>query len=462
MTLLKPGQQIHFIGVGGTGLSAIARVLLQRGYTVTGSDRNQGPLAASLAAEGVTVYIGHDAAYVDGADLVLRSSAVPDDHVEVQAALAQGIPVVKRSDMIAELMAGQQAICISGTHGKTTTTSMTAHILLTAGQDPSYIVGGVLMNTGQNAAAGQGPAFVIEADEYDYMFLGLKPDIAVVNNVEWDHPDFFKSPQQFTAAFERFVSLLSDEGVLVACADDAGSAALARARQHDGLPTITFGIQSADADWSARELAYEGGKLHFTVWRGNELLGSLALSIPGEHNVFNALAALIVADLQGVPFDTAAAALATFKGAGRRFDLRAEVDGIAIVDDYAHHPTAIRKMIDVAHARYPDRDVWAIWQPHTYSRTQELFDDFAKAFVAADHVIVTSIYAAREAPVPGITGEKLVQAMHHDDAYYAATFHDAAQRLIDGVQAPAVVLIMSAGDAPQIGVEYLAYLESQR
>ncbi|MCB9459109.1 MAG: UDP-N-acetylmuramate--L-alanine ligase [Anaerolineaceae bacterium] len=460
MTILQPGQHIHLIGIGGTGLSAIARVLLQRGYTVSGSDRSQGPLASALVDIGATVHIGHDAAYVQGADVVLRSSAVPDDHVEVVAAHELGIPVVKRSDMIAELMEGQQAICIAGTHGKTTTTSLTAYTLIATGQDPSYIVGGTLVNTGTNAASGSGPAFVIEADEYDYMFLGLHPTIAVVNNVEWDHPDFFKTEQQFTQAFEKFVALLPDDGVLIAGADDAGSAVLAAKRKNAGLPTITFGTQPA-ADWRATDIHYDfDGRLTFSVDRFGEHFGEVSLSIAGEHNVLNVLVALIVANLQGVSFVDTAEALAQFKGAGRRFDVRAAVNGVVVVDDYAHHPTAIRKMIDVAHARYPGHEVWAVWQPHTYSRTRELFEGFVSAFGAADHVVVTAIYAAREVAIPGVTGAALVEAMHHPDAFYAPTFDDAVDHIAANIHSPAVVIIMSAGDAPQIGIDLLKWLES--
>ncbi len=240
----------HFVGIGGTGLSAIARVLMEQGHTISGSDRSSGPLADALARDGAAVRIGHDAANVEGADVVVISSAVAADNPEVAAARARGIPVFKRSDMIASVMAGQTVIAVAGTHGKTTTTSMIAHLLIEAGLQPGYIIGGTLRSTGTNAAAGAGQVFVIEADEYDHMFLGLRPNVAVVTNVEWDHPDFFLTPADLTDSFARFVALVPESGLLIACADNAGSRVLSDVRRQNQLPALTYGI-IADAEWRA-------------------------------------------------------------------------------------------------------------------------------------------------------------------------------------------------------------------
>jgi len=459
MIQLKSGQHVHFIGIGGAGLSAIARVLLERGYQISGSDRTRSPLAEALAVDGATVYYGHAASHVQGADWVLRSSAVPDDHIEVMAARGLGIPVYKRSDVLAPLMAGQQVIGIAGTHGKTTTSSMIAHVLLHAGYDPSYITGGVLARTGTNAHSGSGPAFVIEADEYDHMFLGLEPQIAVVTNVEYDHPDFFPSPQQFADAFRRYVALLPDDGWLVACVDDPGAAELAAARRTAQLPTLTYGLDAPDADLRAVEVQVEGDLSRCTILQGETELGELVLSVPGRHNIANALAVLAVAQLQNVTFEAAAAALRHFHLPGRRFDVRGEHGGIIVVDDYAHHPTAIEAMVTVARQRYPQHDLWVIWQPHTYSRVRALFDAFVRAFSKADHVIITEIYAAREKPLPNISGQLLTSSLHHSRKHFAGNLAEAGDILRQHVRAPAVVLILSAGDAPQIGVDYLHYLE---
>ncbi len=456
MIQLIPGQHIHLVGIGGFGLSAIAQVLLQQGYYISGSDRNANVLTQALADSGAIIHIGHDAQHVMGAEMIIASAAVPSDHVELSMARALGIPVYKRADIIAPMMSGQTAIAVAGTHGKTTTTSMIAHILLETGQDPSYIIGGILRNSGRNAGVGHGRAFVIEADEYDNMFHGLHPDVAVVTSVEFDHPDFFPTPGDMVKSFAGFVNLLPDDGLLVACADDASAMILAQNRLVAGFPVITYGIERMDADWWAANLhSVDGQYTQFDVLRGGDRLGAVRLMPPGQHNVLNALAALIVADSQGVPFAESVRALSTFQGAGRRFDLRADLAEVAVIDDYAHHPTAIRVTLEAARQRYPDREIWAVWQPHTYSRTQALLDDYLAAFAAADHVLVTDIYAAREEPLPGVSSALLVAEMQHPDARHSRGLSETTAILLRDVQAPAVIVIMSAGDAPLIGVNYL-------
>jgi UDP-N-acetylmuramate--alanine ligase len=452
---MTPGQHIHIIGIGGSGMSAIARVLLQQGQRVSGSDRALNEQTRALAALGATIYEGHAAAQVAGANMVIVTSAVPASHVEVAAARAAGIPVHKRSDIIAEIMSGQTGIAIAGTHGKTTTTSMTAHILLQTGHDPSYIIGGVLRTSGQNAAYGQGATFVIEADEYDHMFLGLRPKIGVVTNVEWDHPDFFPTPKALTDAFARFAALIPSDGRLIVCADDAGALAVGEARAKAGIPMTRYGIQHPTAEWRATDIRVSPQATEFDVERAGKTLGRVHLKLPGHHNILNALAALVAADAQDVPFEYAAAALGSFEGAGRRFEVRGEVGGVIVIDDYAHHPTAIRVTLQAARMRYPKHQLWAVWQPHTYSRTQMLFDEYLHAFADAQHVLVTDIYASREQPVPGVTSASFVAALEHPDARHTPSLGDAAAVLLRDVRAPAVILIMSAGDAPQIGVEYL-------
>ena len=453
MAQLTPGQHIHLVGIGGTGLSAIARVLLGQGYRVSGSDNNANGFTEALARQGAAIYKGHSAQAVEGADAVIVTSAASPNHVEIQAARAAGIPVYKRSDVIASIMRGKTAIAVAGTHGKTTTTAMIAHILIETGRDPSYIIGGTLSTTGQNAGVGAGSAFVIEADEYDNMFHGLRPHIAVVTNVEWDHPDFFPTEGDLIRSFAHFAGLVDEGGVMIACADDSG--ALMLGETVSSVDKAYYGIDSPFAKLRASDLVAGERGYSFRVSEGDEALGSIHLLIPGRHNVLNALAALKAAMFVGVPFAEAAAALSTFAGTGRRFELRGEVNGVAVIDDYAHHPTAIRAVLEAARARYPDRAIWAVWQPHTYSRTQALWHDYLGAFGDADHVVVTDIYAAREQPRADVTAADLVAALDHPDKYHAPTLDEAAALLLDRVEPPAAIVIMSAGDAPKIGEAYL-------
>lgn len=451
---LVPGQHLHLVGIGGAGLSAIARILLQQGFMISGSDRNPGPVTEALRREGATIYKGHDPVYVVGAEMVIVSSAIPRDHIEILAARAQGIPVYKRADIIAAIMSGHLGIAIAGTHGKTTTTAMTTHILMEVGKSPSYIIGGTLRKTGANAGIGSGKIFIIEADEYDNMFHGLRPQIEVITNVEYDHPDFFRSPNAVVDAFSHFVGLLPNDGLLVACADDPTALIFSKNRFIVDLPTMTYGIDNTQATWKASNIRY-GERTTFDVSIEDRKVCSAELLLPGRHNVLNALAALIVADNQGVPLADAVAALATFEGTGRRFEARGEVGGVLVIDDYAHHPTEINVTLQAARQRYPDRALWAIWQPHTYSRTRKLLDTYLTAFNSAQHVLVTDIYAAREKPIPGFTCEEVVSSIRHPDARFTPSFDDALAILEQEVQAPAVIVILSAGDAPRIGEMYL-------
>lgn len=458
MHKLIPGQHIHLVGIGGFGLSAIARVLLQQGFYITGSDRSANALTDALEAEGVKIFIGHDAQHVMGAELVITTSAAAPDHVELSLARALGIPVYKRADVMKSIMSGQTGIAIAGTHGKTTTTSMTTHILLQTGHDPSYIIGGILRSTGRNGALGRGKAFVIEADEYDNMFHGIWPQVAVVTSIEYDHPDFFPTHAAMVKSFSTFTEHISHDGLLIACADDPTAMILARNREVLGREITTYGIDNPQADWHAVNIRSVEGMTVFDVQHvdhDDEVMTTVRLIPPGRHNVLNALAAIIATHRQGVPLDEAAAALADFEGAGRRFDRRGEVDGVVVIDDYAHHPTAIQVTLEGARERYPNHALWAVWQPHTYSRTHTLQEEYITAFDMADHVLVTDIYAAREDPVPGVSSTALVSVMEHPDARHSGSLTETARMLNARVQAPAVVVIMSAGDAPLVGVNLL-------
>lgn len=461
---------VHFIGIGGSGLSAIARLLLESGYTVSGSDRALTPFADEVRKAGATVYVGHHPRNLDGADWAVRSAAIPEDNPEVQAAKRMGIPVYKRADFLGELMANKTGIAIAGTHGKTTTTGMAAWVLRDLGRDPSFIVGGVVNNLGVNARAGNGSTFVIEADEYDNMFLGLKPQIEVVTSLEHDHPDFFPTFELMFESFKKFVDLLPVDGTFIGCVEDSGAAELMAYARKAGNNIVGYGIQGELT--INTPLWLMGQDLKPNLRGGFDFVASsnigengpesvdVSLQVPGKHNVRNALAVLAIMDVLGLPRTSVAKALAEFTGTGRRFQLRGEVNGISIFDDYAHHPTEIAATLAGARARYPDRRIWAVWQPHTYSRTKTLFLEFARAFQDADEVIVTEVYAARE-PKEDFTSAEIVSTMPHLSARYIATLPEVTAHLLAHLKTRDVVLVLSAGDADQISTDVVKGLQER-
>jgi UDP-N-acetylmuramate--alanine ligase len=467
MGLLQAGMHIHLVGIGGIGLSAIARVLKGWGYHVSGSDRQATALTEELAAEGITVYAGHKPEQIAGADLVVVSSAVGGDNAEVLAAQQQGLPVVKRAQFLGELTAGKTTIAVAGTHGKTTTSAMIAWILLQAGLDPSFIVGGVLQNLGSNAHAGSGPFFVVEADEYDRTFLGLRPYVAVITTLEHDHPDCYPTFDDMRAAFVTFAGQVVTGGLLVLCGEEAQALQLGAATGSEGRRVETYGLDKQWSWWA--EGAKLGNHATFEIWHQNARLGTCALQVPGRHNVLNALAALAASTEAGVDFDVATSALTRFRGTQRRFEIKGQAAGVTVVDDYAHHPTEIRATLAAARIKYPDRPVWAVFQPHTYSRTAALLDDFAAALGEADHVLVTGIYAARERDTLGVSGADIVARMTAGAAdarvgaaaAYVETLDGAVEMLLEGVRPGDVVITLGAGDGYLIGEELLNRLKGR-
>lgn len=455
---------VHLIGIGGSGLSAIARLLLERGYDVSGSDQVLSVWAQDLIALGAKVYIGHQAEQISGADLVIRSSAIPESNIEVRAAREKGIPVLKRHEFLGQLLTEHTGVAVAGTHGKTTTTAMIAFVLTSLGGDPSYIIGGTAKDLGGNAHSGTGPCFVIEADEYDHMFLGLQPDIMVITNLEHDHPDCYPTMEEYQQAFKDFVGNLRDDGTLLVCQEDAGAAALVDIAP-PGRTALTYGL-SEPANYRAENLAQNNtGGFTFEAWfdltgKPAQSLGTASLQVPGLHNVRNALATLAVVHQLGLDTERAARLLSGFTGTGRRFDILGEAFGVTVIDDYAHHPTEIRTTLAAARARYPGRRLWAVWQPHTYSRTQMLMDQFITAFDDADKVVVTEIYASREKPVD-FSSRTLVAKMSHPDAVYTPTLKDAASWIIAHIHSGDVLLVLSAGDATEISAQVLSDLQEK-
>jgi UDP-N-acetylmuramate--alanine ligase len=455
---------VHLIGIGGSGLSAIARLLLESGYSVSGSDRQASEALDLLAEAGAQIFVGHHADNIAGAKLVVRSSAVPDNNIEVQAAQKAGIPVLKRVDFLGRFMEDRVGIAVAGTHGKTTTTAMIAWMLSSMGQNPSYIIGSDSRNLGTNAHAGKGAAFVIEADEYDYMFLGLKPQIAVVTNVEFDHPDFYLTEDDYFQSFSDFSSTVQDGGTLLVCGDDSGAARLVQEQSKRPIETLTYGICDQDLDYYAYGMVHNpvGGLTFDVVVRGKSADPiRVALQVPGEHNVRNSLAALAVAHKMGLHLGESARALSAFRGTGRRFEVLGEAAGITVIDDYAHHPTEIRATLSAARARFPGRQLWVVWQPHTYSRTQALFTDFASAFIEANHVVVTEVYAAREPVSTDFSALQVVQAMQHLDAYFIPDLTQTTAFLLTHLDEGDVLLVLSAGDADQVSAQVLVALQKR-
>ncbi len=436
-------------------MSGLARILRAWGYGVSGSDAVAGEQAAMLAVEGIAVAVGHaDTARAAAADLLVITAAVRGDNPEVAAARAAGVPVVKRAELLGLLANVRCCVAVAGSHGKSTTSGMLATALRALGADPSYAIGAVLGTTGTNAASGAGEAMVVEADEYDHSFLWLTPDLAIITNVEYDHPDLFADQSAYDAAFARFVANLRPGATLVLAADDAGCTRL-RARADFATPAslVTFG-QDRGADW--RLEGGEGG-WQATMPSGDVL--PLPLAVPGAHNARNAVAALAaLVALDHVPA-AAAAALGTFIGVGRRFEVKGEAGGVTVVDDYAHHPSEVRAALAAARDRYPGRRVWAVFQPHTYSRTRALLVEFAASFADADRIVVLEIYAARETDSLGIGARDLVARLP-EGALLATGPEDAAHRLAALVAPGDVVLTLGAGDVTTTGPRLLQLLSA--
>ena len=438
-------QKVHLVGIGGAGISAVAKVLQGRGYAVTGSDKDRSIYADALEDDGIQIMYGHNAENVAGAALVVASSAIPDSNVELVRALELGIPVFRRDAFLRELTAESETIAIAGTHGKTTTTALIAWLLVQADLDPTFMVGGMVTDFKSNARVGQGSWFVIEADEYDRAFLGLQPKVAVVTNVEHDHPDCYPTAADFHAAFQSFVDQVED--CLIVCGDDEGATSL----EPGSARRITYGL-SKDVDWRAEEIrSNPAGGSDFLVVKNRETLGLTRTRLPGEHNVRNTLAALAVVDHLGVEFKQANEALTEFHGVERRFEVLGEAKGVMVVDDYAHHPTEIQATLQAARERFPKHDVWAVFQPHTYSRIRTLLDEFAKAFADADRVLVLDVFAAREVEDPTLSGEVIAESIDHGDVRFIPELIGAAQVLFDEVREKSVVITLSAGDGNQVG-----------
>jgi UDP-N-acetylmuramate--alanine ligase len=454
---LSAPRRVHLVGVGGAGMSGLARLLLARGHAVTGSDRQESATLAALRALGADVWAGHDAAGLGEADLVAASTAIRADNPELAEARRRGLPVLRRARLLALLMEGSIGLAVAGTHGKTTTTAMAAAILRAAGLDPSWAVGGDLQDGGANAGVGAGPHFVAEADESDGSFLELAPTVAVVTNVEADHLDHWGDVEALLDGFRRFLARLPADGTAVLCADDQGARSLAGAAP---CRVVRYGLGAA-AEVHADGLVTTGAGSRFEVVAGDELLGVVRLPVPGRHVVQNALGAIAATGALGAPFAAAQAALARFGGAARRFQLRGTVGGVTIVDDYAHHPTEVAATLATARLGGWGRVV-AVFQPHLYSRTRLFAEEFGSALAAADVVLVADVYAAREEPQPGVDGGLVAAAARRArpdlDCAYVPDRRALAKHVAAAVRPGDLVLTLGAGDVTTLADELVDLL----
>jgi UDP-N-acetylmuramate--alanine ligase len=455
--MFKRYQQIHFVGIGGSGMSGIAEILLNLGYRVSGSDQRRNEAIERLEQLGAKVFVGHEAGHVEGAHVVVYSSAVSRDNIEVQVARQRSIPVIPRAEMLAELMRLKYGVAVAGTHGKTTTTSMIGAVLAEGRLDPTIVVGGRITSLGSNARLGQGEYLVAEADESDGSFLKLAPTIAVVTTVDAEHLDHYGSLDALRDAFVAFVNKVPFYGAAVLCLDQPNIQLLIPRIEKR---IITYGLESG-ADLVARRLHLSGLTSRFEVFQRGTSLGECALQVPGRHNVLNALAAIAVATDLEIPFLTIQKALAGFAGVQRRFQVRGQAGSLTVVDDYGHHPVEIRATLAAAKAGF-DRRVVVVFQPHRYTRTLHLREEFITAFNQADVLVVMDIYPAGEAPIPGVTAADLADAIRahgHRDVTYLG--HDRA-RIIDHVidisRPGDLIITLGAGDVSQLGPELLRRL----
>ncbi len=450
-------KKIHFVGIGGIGMSGIAEVLLNLGYQVSGSDLAKSETTARLVSLGATVALGHDADNLQDVDVVVTSTAVWPDNPEVVAAHRKMIPVIPRAEMLAELMRMKYGVAIAGTHGKTTTTSMVATMLSHGGIDPTAVIGGRLDSLGSNAKLGQGKFLVAEADESDGSFMKLSPTIAVVTNIDADHLDYYRDLDEIRDTFVDFINKVPFYGVAVLCLDDANiQACIPQVKKR----FVTYGLAS-QADFQAAEIVHDGEKTSFNVYHKHEKLGAITLHMPGRHNVLNALAAVAVGMELELPFAVVAEGLNEFSGVQRRFQVKHDRDGIMVVDDYGHHPAEIKATLSAARSGWQKRIV-AVFQPHRYSRTQALFEDFLTSFYQADKLIIMDVYAASEDPIPGVEAQDLsdgISGHGHKDVTYIADRHRVVEHLVETVRPGDMVITLGAGNVWQVGDDLIGALK---
>ena len=435
------GKKVHFIGIGGSGMSGLARIALADGIHVSGSDAKDSSVLLALEALGAVIFRSHLSGNVDGADVVVYSTAISASNPEIARALERSIPIMTRAKALSLLMHGLTNIAVAGTHGKTTTSSMATVAFQACGTDPSFAIGGTLTASGSNAHRGSGPYFIAEADESDGSFIAYHPKAAIITNIEHDHVDFFATPEEVVAVFQDFTATIPHDGILIYCNDDAGSQSMGRSVKH--CSTFSYGtIEGSDLKIDQITLTAQGSHAR-AIWKGS-VVGTIELQVPGHHNLLNAAGTLALGLALELNPAGLLSGLHSFQGAGRRFELKASVNGIRIIDDYGHHPTEIKVTLDAAR-RYADSGrVLVIFQPHRYTRTQAFLTEFAEALDKADDVTLLEIYAASEKPIPGVSSELISQRMKN--GHFLPNFIEASDRVINIAKPGDVILTLGAGD----------------
>ncbi len=445
-------KKLHFVGIGGAGMSGIAEVLHENGFFITGSDMNQGPVIDYLQSKGMEVHIGHAPENIADADIVVRSSAISLENIEIKAAIEKNIPVVRRAEMLGELMRLKYTIAVAGTHGKTTTTSMVGAIWNEALLDPTIIVGGIVKNLGTGAQHGMGEALIAEADEYDKSFLQMVPSMALITNVDEDHLDCYEDLDEIKSAFTQFANKVPFYGQVIVCIDDLGIQDII-----PGIvkPVVSYGF-SNQADYRVDAVEREGFITRFDVIAFGENIGRIELHIPGRHNVNNAMGAIALAIEEGISIEVVQRALKQFGGVKRRFENVGSLNGCPIYDDYAHHPTEVTATLNAAKDHFPNKRVVVVFQPHLYSRTQDHYETFASAFVNSDILVLTDIYGAREQPIEGVDSNLIAgvcKKLGHKDVRLVPAFDDIKEMMEKELSEEDVLLVMGAGNVWRLGAE---------
>ncbi|MCG8637274.1 MAG: UDP-N-acetylmuramate--L-alanine ligase [Desulfobacterales bacterium] len=455
--MYQPNYHIHFVGIGGIGMSGIAELLLTLGYTVSGSDLKLSHITKRLEGKGAKIFKGHAKDNIKNVNVVVTSTAIADENPEVVQARELGLPIIPRAEMLAELMRIKYSIAVSGAHGKTSTTSMISQILNTAGLDPTVIIGGLLQGLDTNALHGSGEFIVAEADESDGSFLKYAPAIAAVTNIDLEHLDFYKDIEDIKDKFVQFINSIPFYGLAILCLDNE--------HIQDIMPRITvrhttYGM-TAQSDLQARNVSFADGKSRFTVHHKDRDLGEILLNIAGQHNILNAMAGIATGLELNIPFETIKKALEEIKGVKRRLEIKGAKKGITVMDDYGHHPTEVMATLTAVRESYPEKRLIVVFQPHRYTRTQGLFDEFTRSFYQSDILMVLPIYEASEKPIPGVTAEKLVEGIKahgHKEAVFAPDFTQALSMITHKAKEGDMILTLGAGDVYTLGEQLVEIL----
>jgi len=458
LNFIDTNKHVFFVGIGGIGMSGLAEILLEQGYKVSGSDRTLSEITDYLSAKGATIYEGHSRENLKKIDLLVYSSAVPQENPERQEARKQKTPEIRRAEMLADIMRMKFGVAIAGTHGKTSTTSMAATVVSAAGVDPTIVVGGRLHSMKTNAKLGKGEILITEADEYDRSFLALSPAISIITNIDSDHLDIYKDFEDIKNTFVEFANRTAFYGNVICCIDDEGVRQIIK---RINKPVITYGTQQ-QAEFSAGNFRFSGFGSEFTVFKRGEKIGQIILHVPGEHNIKNALAVISLGKLLHIPFEIIQNALEEYRGVERRFELIGSSKGISVIDDYAHHPAEVKATIKGARNGFSGRIV-AVFQPHLFSRTKDFYRAFANELCAADMVVVTDVYPAREKPITGITGKLIVDEIKKqgfDKVFYKADKNEIAAFLIPLLKENDIVITLGAGDINKVGKEMMHKLNA--